>query len=238
MRRLILVLGAVLVLSAGCASTNSDRPDANGGAEGSLKMERTRPARLADPLESVNRAFFAFNDAFYLWVLEPTAGGYAYVFPTAGRMRIQNFFNNLRFPGRFVNCLLQGDPGGMGVTTARFCTNTTIGILGFNDPATRYLDLKPQREDFGQTLAVYGLGPGFYINWPILGPSSVRGTCGYILDWPLYAPNYVPGLTLYERVNYVSLHLGEYEEMKAAALDPYTGLKNAYWQHRLHLIKE
>ena len=238
MRKLTLALALTLVLAAGCATTSADKSGAAAAADEQPTPRQAQPARLADPIEPVNRAFFTFNDAFYLWVLEPVAGGYAYVLPTGGRMRIENFFNNLGYPGRAVNCLLQGDPKGTWIETARFCTNTTVGILGFGDPATHYLELEPQKEDFGQTFAVYGLGPGFFINWPIFGPSTVRGTCGAVLDWPLYAPNYVPGLTLYERINYTSLHLGEYQEMKSAALDPYIGLKNAYWQHRLHMIEE
>lgn len=238
MRKLCLALAATLVLAAGCATNGAAKKDNSSAPELGPPAAKQQPERLSDPLQSVNQAFFTFNDAFYLWVMEPVASGYAYVFPTGGRMRIENFFNNLGFPGRAVNCILQGDPKGTCVEVARFSTNTTVGILGFGDPATHYLELEPQREDFGQTFAVYGFAPGFYINWPIFGPSTVRDTCGSILDAPLYAPNYVPGLTLYERVNYTSLHLGEYQEMKDAALDPYIGLKNAYWQHRQHLIKE
>ena len=238
MRRLSLVLAVTLVLATGCATNRGGKTESSTTGGLAPPSEREEPERLSDPIEPVNRAFFRFNDAFYLWLLEPAARGYAYVLPSRGRVYINNFFTNLGFPGRALNCALQGDPGGMGVEVARFCTNTTVGILGFGDPATHYLELKPQKEDFAQTFAVYGLGPGFYINWPFFGSSSVRGTVGSVLDAPLYAPSYVPGLTLYERLNYTSLHLGQYEEMKAASLDPYIGIKNAYWQRRLHLIEQ
>ena len=239
MRKLFLSLVVILVLSAGCATTgNGENGSSGAGAPERLGPPRKEPARLADPIEPVNRAFFQFNDVFYLWVLEPVAEGYAVVVPATGRRGIDNFFTNLGFPGRFVNCILQADLYGSGVETARFCTNTTVGVLGFGNPATHWLGLKPRREDFAQTFAVYGVGAGFYINWPLMGPSSVRGTVGSLLDSFLYAPSYVYGLTLYERINSTSLHLGRYGELKEAALDPYIGLKNAYWQRRQKLISE
>jgi phospholipid-binding lipoprotein MlaA len=117
-------------------------------------------------------------------------------------------------------------------------------MLGLMDPAQTALKLEKQDEDFGQTLGLYGLGPGFFINWPILGPSSVRGTVGFVGDMYL-DPVIWTRMDLgerfvirgYERVNATSLSLGEYEALKKAALDPYVALRDAYYQYRQNKIK-
>ena len=234
----MLALAITMVLIAGCAGTNGNganrgpEPDAipSGGQE-----ERSR---LSDPIKPVNWVFFKFNDAFHGWIMEPVSRGYGFVMPGLCRRGVRNFFQNLKFPVRVVNSILQADAQAAGVTFARFCTNTTVGVLGFGDPATHWLELEPRRKDFGQTLAVYGLGPGFYITWPLFGPSTVRGTCGTIVDKPLYPPTYVHGLTLYKRINSTSFHPDRYDKMKEAGPDPYTSIKEAYWERRQRFLKE
>jgi phospholipid-binding lipoprotein MlaA len=118
-------------------------------------------------------------------------------------------------------------------------------MLGFMDPAKTALNLERQEEDLGQTLGSYGLGPGFFINWPILGPSSLRGTVGMVGDGFIDPLNYLvePGIYNvatrgYERVNSTSLTIGEYESLKKAALDPYVSLRDAYYQYRQNKIKK
>ena len=198
---------------------------------------------IADPIEPVNRAFFYFNDKLYFWVLKPVATGYNAVVPEDARVGVRNFFSNLTTPARVANCLLQVNFKCAGTETARFLLNTGLGMGGFLDPG-KDAHLEKQDKDLGQTLGIWGIGPGFYINWPLLGPSSLRDTAGfigdlffdprtYIFDQPIF---YV--VRPYELVNDTSLRIGEYEDFKEAALDPYTALKDAYAQYRKNKIKE
>jgi phospholipid-binding lipoprotein MlaA len=203
------------------------------------------PDMIADPLEPINRAFFHFNDKLYFWILKPVASGYKAVIPQDLRVGVRNFFSNLVTPVRLVNCLLQANFKGAGTETARFFVNTTLGLAGFMDPAKKEFKLEKKEEDFGQTLGVWGLGPAIYFNWPILGPSSVRDTIGFVGDMFLDPQNYLItstpvnlGIRSYERVNSTSLTLGEYEDLKKDAIDPYVALKDIYYQYRRNKIKE
>jgi phospholipid-binding lipoprotein MlaA len=200
---------------------------------------------IADPLEPVNRAFFQFNDRLYFWVLKPVAKGYAAVVPQDLRVGVRNFFNNLAAPIRVTNCLLQANFKGAGTETARFLLNTTMGLAGFLDPAKTEFHLQRNEEDLGQTLGVYGLGPVLYLNWPILGPSSLRDTLGYVGDLFLDPQNYLVSSYLVKLgvrpvyiINETSLNLGDYEDLKASAIDPYTALKDIYQQYRENKIRE
>jgi phospholipid-binding lipoprotein MlaA len=199
---------------------------------------------IADPLEPINRAFYHFNDKLYFWLLKPVARGYGYIFPQSVRIGVRNFFDNLGFPIRFVNCLLQGKLEGAGREVNRFMVNTTAGLAGFIDVAGEKMGIEEQDEDFGQTLGYYGLGAGFYIDWPILGPSSLTDTMGIVGDIPLDPVSYtgetfiaLPVRSL-DLVNRTSLTIGEYEDLKRAALDPYVAMRDAYYQFRLNKIKE
>ncbi len=199
---------------------------------------------IADPLEPVNRAFFQFNDKFYFWVLKPVASGYKAIIPEDGRVGVRNFFSNLTTPVRLVNCLLQGKFKGAGNETVRFFVNTALGLAGFLDTAKKEFKIEKQDADFGQTLGVWGIGPAFFINWPILGPSSLRDTVGFTGDLFLDPQNYlitsIPvnlAVKSYNQVNESSLTLGEYEDFKKAALDPYIALKDAYHQYRQNKIR-
>lgn len=204
---------------------------------------------IADPLEPINRVFFHFNDKLYFWVLKPVSTGYKEVVPEPLRVNVRNFFSNLCMPVRAVNCLLQGKIDEFGMEIGRFLVNSTIGVLGFGDPAKKIFNTGAQDEDFGQTLGFFGFGPGIYINWPILGPSSLRDTVGLAGDYFLDPLNYVIkdiryetvtnlSVRSYDRVNRTSLRLGEYESMKKAAIDPYVSLRDAYYQYRKNKIRE
>jgi phospholipid-binding lipoprotein MlaA len=198
---------------------------------------------IPDPLEPVNRAFFQFNDKLYFWVLKPVATGYKAVVPEPARVGVSNFFRNLTFPVRFVNCLLQGKIEGASMEFSAFIVNTFMGLGGLFDPA-KDMGFRKYNEDLDQSLAVYGLGFGFYIDWPFLGPSSLRGTFGLVGDAFLDPVNYldstgaVLGTKSFDVVNRTSLSIGEYESLKKAALDPYVALRNAYYQNRLKKIAE
>jgi phospholipid-binding lipoprotein MlaA len=215
-----------------------------GQSSDSEETEEVAPAGgIPDPLEPVNRAFFQFNDKLYFWVLKPVATGYKAVVPETARVGVRNFFTNLTFPVRFVNCLLQGKIEGASMEFSAFIVNTFMGLGGLFDPA-KDMGFKKYDEDLDQSLAVYGLGFGLYIDWPFLGPSSLRGTFGLVGDAFLQPVNYVDGIAVvlgirsYDVVNRTSLSIGEYESLKKAALDPYVALRDAYYQNRLKKIAE
>lgn len=201
---------------------------------------------ISDPLEPLNRVFFQFNDKLYFWLLKPVAEGYSFVVPEVMRGCIENAFNNLLAPIRVVNTLLQGKVGDSGREVSRFLINSTIGVLGMADPARDEFGLHPGNEDFGQTLATYGIGNGIYICWPILGSSTARDTVGLIGDsfldplHYLYLSDTEAGLAVYaaREVNYTSLVIGDYEALVEAAFDPYIALRDAYIQYREDMIKD
>lgn len=201
-------------------------------------------ASVADPLEWFNRAMFHFNDKFYFWILKPVALGYRAVTPQKMRIGVDNFFTNLGAPIRLVNCILQGKAESAEAELAKFLYNSTIGVLGFGNPAKKHPKLNPDPEDFGQTLATYGIGDGFYIIWPILGPKTLRDSVGLVGDHFLSPPNHVDPTELsiamdaYDRMNATSLRIGDYEALKKAALDPYEALRNGYIQLRQSHIKK
>lgn len=200
---------------------------------------------IADPLEPVNRAFFHFNDKFYFWLLKPVSTGYAKVLPEPARVGVKNFFSNVATPVRFANCLLQGDWRGSASELERFAINTTVGVLGFADAAGDRFGLVKNDEDLGQTLGVYGLGGGIFINWPILGASNLRDSVGRVGDSFLNPWSYVFDSTgtqmlirAEQTVNSTSLRLGEYEDFKESAIDPYISLRSAYEQMRQRKVQE
>jgi len=199
---------------------------------------------ILDPLEPVNRAFFYFNDKLYFWLLKPIATGYKTVVPEPARVGVKNFFYNLAFPIRFVGCILQGKIEGAANEFARFMVNSTFGLAGFLDVIPEDVKMKRYEEDLGQTLGTWGIGPGIYLNWPILGPSSLRDSIGMAGDSFLSPVNYlsevkyVVATRSFETVNMTSLRIGDYEALIRASLDPYIALRNAYYQNRRARILE
>jgi phospholipid-binding lipoprotein MlaA len=206
--------------------------------------EAAQEFTIADPIEPVNRAMFQFNDKLYFWAFKPAAQGYNAVVPQPVRVSVKNFFKNVTMPIRFVNSLLQGKFKGAVDELTRFGINTTIGLVGFFDVAKSRFDLMPQERDLGQTLGVYGMGGLMYIVWPFLGPSTVRDTIGFAGDSFLDPVSYIQpfeaafGVGGYEKLNKTSLTLGDYEDMKAASVEPYIGVRDAYIQYRKGLIKK
>ncbi len=212
--------------------------------EEELELEE-QSETIADPLEPLNRLFFHFNDRLYFWAVKPVASGYRIVVPEDVRIGVKNFFSNLTTPVRLINCLLQANFKGAGNETIRFLLNSTLGLAGFLDPAKTELEIEKKNEDFGQTLGVWGMGPVFYMEWPFLGASSLRDALGFagdiLLDPKTYLIRSVPvGLALrtYDQINDVSFRIGEYEDFKKNALDPYVAKREAYHQYRNHQIKK
>ncbi len=197
-----------------------------------------------DPLSGYNRAMTTFNDRFYYWVVKPAATGYDMVIPVPVRRSVDNFFRNIGYPARFINCVLQLKGEAAVNETARFLLNSTAGMVGFFDPARDSLGIEPHDEDFGQTLGRYGLNGGFHLVLPFFGPSNLRDSGGLLVDMFMdpvfYMEGYYMGTVSWsvDGLNYTSLHLGEYERMKSEAIDLYAFLRNAYEQNREKKIRE
>lgn len=261
MRKNILqVIGIVFIISltfmvfsipvfadepAQAASSEEDDEYAELMEELEDEEEVSEEVQIADPLYYWNKAMFHVNDKLYFWILKPAATGYKAITPSPVRTGIKNFFTNLGAPVRVVNCLLQGKADAAGTELGRFVVNSTFGVLGFGDFSDFEPDLKPPpEEDFGQTLGAYGIGNGFYIVLPFLGPSSLRDSIGLAGDSFLSPVTYVEpmsasaGISAFDKVNSLSFRLGDYETLKDAALEPYEAVRNAYIQHRLQKVTQ
>ena len=204
-----------------------------------------RTQAVADPLEPWNRFWFEFNDKFYFALWKPLTEGYVTVVPEFARTGVKNFFNNLKAPIRILSNLLQGKGKAAAVEASRFVMNTAFGFGGLMNPAkNKKTIVETDDEDLGQTLGTWGVGEGFYIVWPILGPSTARDTVGFVGDSFLDAPTYLApwyksaGVKGYRTFNDGSFHLGEYEAMKDAAVEPYTAVRNAYIQYRKKKVEK
>lgn len=199
-------------------------------------------ATPADPLEPLNRAVFAFNEALDDTVAEPVARAYSNVVPEVFRVTIGNVFSNARDLWTSVNQLLQGKPREAASDFSRFFLNTTYGFIGFADIATP-LGFEKHREDFGQTLGRWGVGPGPYLVLPLFGASSLRDGAGLVFDVttdPLSyandsvsARNTTIGLRLVD--NRAGL-LRAGQVLEGAALDKYSFVRDGYLQRRINLI--
>ena len=192
---------------------------------------------IADPLEPVNRVVDKFNDKVDRAVLKPTAEVYEKVVPAPARTSVTNFFSNLGEPLVIVNQFLQGKPEEGFSDAGRLLVNSTIGLLGLFDPATQ-MGLPKHNEDFGQTFGRWGIGEGWYVVLPIVGPSTVRDTFGKIGDYQFDAlahheevreRNSIAGLRL---VNARANLLSATKVRDTAALDTYLFTRDAYRQHR------
>jgi phospholipid-binding lipoprotein MlaA len=199
--------------------------------------------KVSDPLEPLNRGIFWFNDKLYFYLLKPVARGYRWAVPEPWRVAVQNVFSNLASPVRIINAGLQGKFSDAGNEITRFFVNTTIGIGGLFDTARDHFDIRKHVEDTGQTLGYYGIGPGFYLVLPILGPSDVRDAVGLFVDSRMDLVYYLFGgwtyyeVKGYEKVNDLSLDKDTYESIKKEALDPYLFVRDAYLQYRKNKVK-
>jgi len=205
-------------------------------------------AMESDPLESFNSAMLTFNLKVDDWVLHPTASGYAKVIPQGGREAVGRFFDNVNFIPRFANNAFQLRLPEAGTELARFGINTTVGVLGFFDPADKWFGLKAHPDDFGLTLRYYGVPTGPYLMLPLFGPSTIGDTVGMVADgfmFPLsyFVPWYVSfaesaGKDIISAVNYRSLHLDQFEQADRYAIDLYGAIQDAYSQSRDNRVKE
>ena len=187
-----------------------------------------------DPYESVNRRVFAFNEFMDRWVLKPVAEGYRWVTPGFVDRGVTNFFSNLGEIRNLLNSALQGDFRQAGSSTGRFLTNSTVGIGGLVDVASE-VGLEYRREDFGQTLAVWGADGGPYIVLPFLGGSSIRDAFGRVPDVYLSPLTYMDDVAWRNSLRALDLVDTRADLIDSEALlsgDRYTFLKDIYEQRR------
>jgi phospholipid-binding lipoprotein MlaA len=145
------------------------------------------PPNPDDPFEGFNRTVFEFNERFDKYAFKPVAKGYDFIMPSFASKGVSNFFSNIDDIVVFFNQLLQFKFAAAAMTSARFVFNTTFGLLGFIDVSS-HLDLPKQHEDFGQTLAVWGVPQGPYMVLPFIGPITARDTAGLAVDWTYFDP--------------------------------------------------
>lgn len=197
--------------------------------------------QVDDPFEPLNRRLFAVHEAIDGAVLEPLARGYRAVTPQPVRTGVRNFLRNLKGPVIFANDVLQGEGGRAGTTAVRFGLNTTIGVFGVLDPASE-LGFERHDEDFGQTLAVWGVDAGPYFFIPLFGPTTLRDGAGAVVDVainPITYANYdgegyvngtrvvLTGLSARENV------LEAVDQVRENSFDPYVTFRTTYglWRH-------
>lgn len=220
----IVLTCLLLILATGCA-TQSNR----------------------DPLESVNRGVYKFNDVADKAVIKPVATAYKTVAPSPVRKGFSNFFNNLGSITSVLNNILQLKFANAFSEAGRFVINSTFGLAGFVDVAS--MDSVPQhKEDFGQTLGHWGVGNGAYLVLPLLGPSTVRDTAGLVFDTATSDP-----ITYTHNIGEIRLHnqiraaqfldkrtqlLDATDIIDDAALDPYAFARDAYLQRRASQVQD
>lgn len=240
MRPWLILLG-VLALGA-CASTpTTESLEAADAPVAPLPSPATEE-RNADPIEGFNRAVYAFNDVFDKYLLAPVARGYRWALPRVVRDRFASFFSNLREPMNMFNNLLQGKPYDALTDTGRLLANSTIGLLGLWDVATP-LGLPKHDEDFGQTLAVWGVPDGPYLVLPFLGPSNFRDGPAKIVNWFTLPQTYVEDSAVtwalfgMELIDTRAQLLDATDILEqAGGADPYAFLREAYRQQRRSLV--
>ncbi|PYM43923.1 MAG: hypothetical protein DME12_01865 [Candidatus Rokuibacteriota bacterium] len=197
-----------------------------------------------DPWEPFNERMFEFNRRLDRYILKPAAQVYNKIMPEPFQVLISNGFDNIRFVKRAANSMLQGKWNGAGREVARFLINSTLGIGGLFD-AAKYWDIQKSREDFGQTLAVWGSGPGPYLVMPFLEPLTVRDGIGKAVDGAMDPLSYVlpflwtgVGMSAGDLLNDRSLNLDLFQGFEESVIDMYSAVRNGYLRRREELIKE
>ena len=195
---------------------------------------------IYDPLEGINRAVFRFNNVADKVILEPVAKGYKKL-PSPIQSGVGNFINNLKLPLAAFNQLLQGQGKNALESSGRFLVNSTIGIFGLIDVADNF-GLDQKQEDFGQTLATWGFGDGFYVVLPLFGPSNLRDTTGMVMTMmtdPInaYAVSQgeawaIPFRTAANAIDQRSQIIDEVNALRDNSVDYYAAVRSSYYQNR------
>ena len=222
--RLCAALSLIVLLSSGCATTSGVR-------------------NPQDPFEPYNRAMFEFNDALDTMILEPLARGYEFAIPEIVREGVTNFFENLLDVGNAINNLLQGKPEDAASDLGRLMWNTSVGLLGLIDVASK-LGFEKHEEDFGQTLGVWGVGPGPFFMLPLLGPSTVRDAPSLIVDLLMSPLFYYEDETVrwtLRGLEIIDIRAGLFkteEVVDEVAYDRYQFIRDAFLQRREYLVRD
>jgi len=216
-------LVACLIIISGCAS-----------------KQTIEQGDVLDPFEPVNRSIYRFNELADKYVARPVAKGYQFIAPSVIRTGVTHFFDNLSYPVDIINAVLQGKFKQAGLDTSRLVINTTIGVLGFMDPATD-VGLAKHDEDFGQTMGVWGIPDGPYIMVPFFGPRTIRSGVGDLADlyvnpqFQLFSSSVQTKLNIFWLIHQRSRLIGIDEEIQRA-FDRYAFVRDAYMQNREYLL--
>lgn len=181
----VMILLTLALTFTGCATTSTKLPPEE-PAMHSVADFPDEDILHNDPWEGFNRNMYKFNYNFDKYVFLPVLKGYEFIMPNFAQAGLTNFFNNINEVRTFYNSLFQAKGKKSLTTLGRFATNTTIGVLGLFDPATS-LGMKRQKEDFGQTLGVWGVPTGPYLVLPVLGPGTARSATGFVVDTAAHA---------------------------------------------------
>jgi phospholipid-binding lipoprotein MlaA len=195
-----------------------------------------------DPFEPFNRAVLRMNLGVDHWFIDPVARGYAFVVPSPARRAIRRALDNLNAPAVFVNDVLQLHPKDAGVTVGRFVLNTTVGVAGLFDPASK-VGLDAHDNDFGSTLSLAGMPSGPYLMLPIVGPTTARDGTGFLVDFLFRPTTYI--LTPGAQIVFTSVeestagiaardaHSEGLRALQESSIDYYAALRNAFYQNRV-----
>lgn len=246
----LLALGASTALAQD-ASADRAIDQRAGAAPDDSDYDEYAPVQVSDPLERINRRVFAFNDWTYIHVFTPATKAYETVVRPPVNRSIANFYDNIRYPVRLVNCLLQGKFSRADLETRKFVVNTLGGLGGFIRQSDKVPSLaQVPREDFGQTLGVWGVPHGPYLVVPIFGGFSTRDLGGRVadtvtaptgwhyidlggrewtdeLDWEWQA-----AISVTDTMSTLPAVLDIYGQMKSSAVDPYLSVRDATRRYR------
>ena len=237
MRKIVCLL--ILSIFINCNAYSS--------SDGTNEMSKSnKTGEVKDCFEGLNRGIFAFNQALDTFIIEPVSKGYRYL-PTPIRNGASNALNNISLVVTIPNNILQGDIAVAGKNSARFILNSTIGILGLFDPASKIGLNDYVKEDWGQTLGTWGIGEGCYLVLPVLGPSTLRDASAslvnyaggnawynitvdedthYVSDFDYYASRGLTG------VDFRAKNIESFDNLETNSLDFYASVKSLYLQDR------
>ncbi len=220
------------------------------GTDGELLLKKNAPSEIKDCSERFNRSVFALNQGLDKILFKPISGIYRSL-PSPIKSGVSNSLDNLSNLVTIPNNILQGDLKTAGVNTGRFLINTTIGILGLFDAADHMGFTEYEKEDYGQSLAKAGVGPGCYIVLPVLGPSTVRDTAGSLVNFvggdPWYSATVINNNHYFEDSDYIysrvtqgvdfrAKNFDAIENLEKNSLDFYASVKSLYLQDRQQKI--
>ncbi len=231
-----LMMSTTLLLG-GCASTEKRIEKTADSASVGDSVEKKVEQSPVDPYEGFNRSMYGFNMKVDKYVLKPVANGYKAVTPEFMQTGVTNFFTNLKGINVVLNDVFQGKFHQSARDAGRFATNSTIGVLGLFDVASEF-GLENNVEDFGQTLAVWGVSQGPYLVLPLFGPTTLRDGSAVVFDKAANPGTYVPGTGIVEGINDRANAEGALNFIDEAALDPYVFTRESFLQYRQNLVND